>query len=64
MVHFISPSFRFSWLKAKKEKSELKCSEIDGGQFENLIFINQRRTRQERLALKDARKAIADSDFH
>ena len=62
-VRFISPFFRAIWLKAKKAKGNAKCSDIFIGQSDNLIYINERQSRKERLALLEARKVCKSLGF-
>ena len=64
LIHFIAPSFRSSWLNAKKAKGDVKCNDIWTDQTGDLIFINQRQTFDERRALKEARKVTAELSYH
>ena len=64
IVRFISPSFRGSWLKAKRLKGNIKCSDIDKDQPENLIFINERQTAKERQELLKAKRECDSRGYH
>lgn len=60
VIRFISPFFRNSWLKAKKNKGVIKCNELRSDQPQNQIFIYQRRTAAENRTFIEARKFIID----
>ena len=64
IVRFISPVFRTSWLKAKRFKGVVKCSDIESDQPAHQIYINERQTANERQALFEAKKECESLGYH
>ena len=62
-VRFNAPHFRTIWLKAKKTKGAVKCSDIFTDQPDNLIYINERQSKRERLDLLEAKKVCKKRNF-
>lgn len=64
LLHFVSPVFRANWLSAKRKKGDLKCSEIEPGQPDNLVYINQRETIEERRLFIEARNFARSQNYY
>lgn len=64
LLHFVSPVFRANWLKAKRSFGDVKCCDLQSDQPDNLIYINQRETVEERRVFFEAKKYAQSQKFH